>query len=214
MKRIIASLAVVALMSLAAVGATRAFFSDTETSEDNVLSAGTLDLTVDGYDDPDVVHIEISDLAPGWGGNYYWVLRNAGSVSGQPYLEFSTLTENENGVIEPEAGAAGENGGEPGELADILYTNVYWRQGSGSWNRICVNNNAGNSLLNALDSKIVGLGAFNTGYCSDVKLPVLAAGEEVEIRLHPWWHVDPGIDHNKAQTDSVEFDITFHLDQE
>jgi len=47
MKKILLSLLTVALVSAAAVGATRAYFSDTETSEGNTFVAGALDLKVD-----------------------------------------------------------------------------------------------------------------------------------------------------------------------
>lgn len=44
MKKIIKSLGVIAAMSVIVVGATRAYFSDTETSAGNVFIAGTIDL--------------------------------------------------------------------------------------------------------------------------------------------------------------------------
>lgn len=47
MKRIILSLAVIAIAAIAVAGATRAYFSDTETSTGNTFSAGAIDLKVD-----------------------------------------------------------------------------------------------------------------------------------------------------------------------
>lgn len=46
-KKIIVSLSIVAAVAAVAVGATTAFFSDTETSTDNTFTAGAIDLTVD-----------------------------------------------------------------------------------------------------------------------------------------------------------------------
>lgn len=45
MKKIVLSLSVIAVVAVVAVGATRAFFSDTETSTGNIFTAGTIDIT-------------------------------------------------------------------------------------------------------------------------------------------------------------------------
>src|SRR3990167_4622842 len=47
MKKILLSLSVVAAVAVVVVGATTAFFSDTETSTGNVLAAGAIDLGID-----------------------------------------------------------------------------------------------------------------------------------------------------------------------
>ena len=47
MKKILLSLSVVAAVAVVVVGATTAFFSDTETSTGNTFTAGELDLLVD-----------------------------------------------------------------------------------------------------------------------------------------------------------------------
>ncbi len=49
MRKILTSIFVIALLAVAVVGATRAFFSDTETSTGNVLAAGAIDLGVDNH---------------------------------------------------------------------------------------------------------------------------------------------------------------------
>ena len=51
MKRILLSIMTIALVAVVGVGATRAYFSDVEISEDNTFEAGVLDLEVDfdGY---------------------------------------------------------------------------------------------------------------------------------------------------------------------
>ena len=48
MKKIIMSLAMIAAVGAIVVGATGAFFSDTETSTNNTFTAGTIDISVDG----------------------------------------------------------------------------------------------------------------------------------------------------------------------
>ncbi len=47
MKRLLTSILTIGVIASVAVGATRAFFSDRETSTGNVLSAGSIDLKVD-----------------------------------------------------------------------------------------------------------------------------------------------------------------------
>ena len=47
MKKVIISLSIIAAAAAIAVGATTAFFSDTETSTGNTFTAGSIDLTVD-----------------------------------------------------------------------------------------------------------------------------------------------------------------------
>src|SRR3989338_8227015 len=47
MKNIIVSLSIIAAIAAIAVGATAAYFNDTETSKDNIFTAGSIDLTVD-----------------------------------------------------------------------------------------------------------------------------------------------------------------------
>lgn len=49
MKRILLSLGIIAAVGAIVTGATGAFFSDTETSAGNILTAGSIDLTVDSY---------------------------------------------------------------------------------------------------------------------------------------------------------------------
>lgn len=49
MKKIITSLSVLAVVAVLAVGATIAFFNDTETSTGNTFTAGGIDLTVDSF---------------------------------------------------------------------------------------------------------------------------------------------------------------------
>ena len=47
MKKILLSLAIIAVVGAVAVGVTGAFFSDTETSTGNTFTAGAIDLKVD-----------------------------------------------------------------------------------------------------------------------------------------------------------------------
>ncbi|MFA6338593.1 MAG: TasA family protein [Candidatus Paceibacterota bacterium] len=108
MKKIILSLAVIALTATAAVGATRAWFSDTETSTGNTFTAGTLDLKVNQADSLPVV---IANVVPGSSESAPVVVTNSGNVNGK-YLKLNVtdILDHENTTEEPEIGADGETG--------------------------------------------------------------------------------------------------------
>ncbi|GAA0652584.1 TasA family protein [Salarchaeum japonicum] len=81
------------LLTLGAAGAaggagTMAYFSDTETSTDNTVRAGTLDLTVNGASDIGGASLSVADIAPGWSDSYGLELGNDGTVSGDLYIQF------------------------------------------------------------------------------------------------------------------------------
>lgn len=148
-KKIIVSLSVVAAVAAVAVGATTAFFSDTETSTGNTFTAGAIDLGVDNHSyynghlnegttwrvDYDLskdaqgnqeVHqfFNFGDLKPGdWGEDTISLhVKNNDS-----YLcaDVTLTSDNDNGLTEPEADVDGTPGpiGD-GELADAI--NFYW----------------------------------------------------------------------------------------
>jgi predicted ribosomally synthesized peptide with SipW-like signal peptide len=65
MKKIILSLAVIALTSVVAVGVTRAYFSSTATSTGNTFSAGTLTLSLSAGSGSTNTVFNITGMAPG-----------------------------------------------------------------------------------------------------------------------------------------------------
>lgn len=64
MKRLAQSLFIITILALATLRLSSAFFSDTETSSENVLAAGTIDLLVNGADNPEAI-VNFTDLKPG-----------------------------------------------------------------------------------------------------------------------------------------------------
>jgi len=65
MKKIILSLAIVAAAGAIVIGATTAYFSDTETSSGNTISAGTIDIKVDGQNPWTKTYTgELNDMKP------------------------------------------------------------------------------------------------------------------------------------------------------
>ena len=211
MKKILLSLLTVGLVATVATGATRAYFSDTETSFDNTFSAGTLDLKVDDQDDPNIVHVTLSNMKPGDTANYQWVLSNAGSLAGKPWVEITNVKNYDNDCNEPELDVPDATCGIPGlgegELGQFLMMqlnapgSVGYMYPHGS----CVNDGRQCTLdywssLGRLDETVDGQVWDTIAPLSGLAPMVL----EFEIPT--------GID-NIIQSDSVEFDVVFHLDQ-
>lgn len=64
MKKILISLSIIAAVAVIAIGATTAYFSDTETSSGNTLTTGTLDLYVNGENPLEGPIITLKDMKP------------------------------------------------------------------------------------------------------------------------------------------------------
>jgi len=109
--KILKSVSMIAVVVAVAGGATYAYFSDTETSSGNTITAGTLDLEIGaGASLPMVVE----NAYPGMPAtSKVFKVKNAGSING--HLRFPqgtmSLVGDENGVKEPE-GSDSETAGE------------------------------------------------------------------------------------------------------
>ncbi len=125
MKKVIFSVLMICLVAgLVGVG-TWAYFSDIETSDMNYWAAGTLDLQVDGMDDPNVeTYFEVSNVAPCDFGEREIDLCNVGSIAGIPYIHLIVIFNDDVSSNEPELGAGdiAEDGANfwDGELASHL----------------------------------------------------------------------------------------------
>lgn len=204
------ALLLVAILAIGAVG-TGAWLTDTETSQGNVLVIGTLDLKVDGADDPHVLNLAFDNLKPCDTVQYQWTLANAGSIAGQPWIEIVNLVDYENCRNDPEK-AVDPTGGCPGPGAGELSSNL---------------------LLNVNAAGYTGLEHPNATICFDWTgtghtCPLdfwagygrIGQSETWEI-IGPYSHIAPMVFKfqvpcsvgNEIQSDSVEFDIVIHLDQ-
>ena len=82
--KIILSLVVIGAVAAIAVGGTMAYFSDTETSTGNTISAGVIDISVDGQNPWNETYLEdLTDLKPG----------------DVKYIEFTVKNEGQNPVV-------------------------------------------------------------------------------------------------------------------
>jgi predicted ribosomally synthesized peptide with SipW-like signal peptide len=210
-KKILVSVMVIGLVAALAGAGLYAYFSDTETSGENTFQAGTLDLKVGGQDDPNVAHVTIDNIKPGWSmATYSWRVKNTGNLPGLLWFEVTPIINKDNGVTEPELGAPGEDGTEAGELgANIVVSKLNVYDGGAGYTRLRIGSPSGPEFSH---------GKYNLNYLGGLKLYALT-GSDLGI-------LDPGEDEelclvlslpstvgNCVQGDSVEFDIIFHLEQ-
>jgi spore coat-associated protein N len=210
MKKIV-GLTVSALMVMGLIGGgTWAFFSDTESSDNNIFAAGTLDLTINGGNDP-VTLLTVSNLYPGQSGANHTTLVNAGSIGGTLGIAVDSITNTESASGLEFTGDS--INGSSGELGAVVEMAIF----------IDVDQNGG--YTTSID---IGLKADGTTYSSlmdyqpinnytganwtDVYAGSMAAGTEDDIyiiyRLFP-----PETADNTYQGDSVSVDFTFDLKQ-
>jgi len=262
-KKILASVFVIGLLALGIGWGTYALFSDTETSTGNTFTAGTLDLKVDGQDDPNVMHITLSNMKPGDDTGYYkWVLKNVGTLPGKLSVTFSVIINDDNGLTEPESACDTTGGPHPeGELGQYLkpgihpddipddvkpYVTIIERNDEEGWFIAEVSAEVdtegtigwgpkGWSVPSQLYSQwqagpphpwgipgLNGLGGNTYGTLGYLSGDILAPGAEVafffKVKLDSDLRIWDGtnwlpVDDNIIQSDSVQFNITFRLEQ-
>ncbi len=197
MKKIIVSVFTILLVAVATVSATQALFSDEETSAGNTFTAGTLDLTVDGKNDPEVKKFTMSNMKPGdrFGRSYFRV-KNNGTVAGVPQVCLTNLQDTESS-----GSSEFENDGEPGELSSNIDLLV---DVNGSWLMT-----SGHKLNTFSDRCWTPTNPEDKEFAAQGK-DILDAGEEMifGVRLDV-----PTTAGNDIQGDSVSFDLEFSLVQ-
>ncbi len=196
MKKILASVAVVALLSVATIAATRAYFTDTEKSEKNSFTAGSLDLQVDGENPLVSTKFTISNLKPGSQPKGTFHLDNVGSIPGYIDISALVLTEYENDLLEPEVEAGDIDDG-LGELGSVLNARMFIDYNCDGW-------------ISAGDV------TFYNGYVSglpssfNLNESLAAGGTKCITFIFDWWNTTSD---NLAMTDSFDMDLTFELNQ-
>lgn len=99
-RRLLGGLITVASVSGAAGAGTVAHFSHTETSSDNTIQAGTVDLQLDG-EDRTVTFLEEQDIVPGDDGLADIDLSNAGSVDGHLKISVADIRSTDSKEKDP-----------------------------------------------------------------------------------------------------------------
>lgn len=187
----------IALVSVVGIGATKAWFSDTEASTGNSFTAGTLDLNLDGGN-TNVVKFNLSNLVPGNQPTGHWTLKNVGSVNGYVDIENVKVTGFENGCIEPETEAGDVTcGSDQGELQNVLGVYLFVDYGKDGW-------------FSAGDKVIYNGLAKDMPTHFELNEP-LNAGSDFNVQgIINWWSTSSD---NLAQGDSMTVDMTYELGQ-
>ena len=196
MKKILMSLFTIGLVTSLAIGATQAQYSDTETSNDNTFTAGSLNLTLDGHDGTNDVKWVVGPMVPGNQPKGTFHLANTGNVAGYVDLENIVVTSQENGIIEPET-QAGDTTTPEGELEDVLNLRLFTDLNCDGW--------ISTGDVTFFNGKV---GTIASSYNQNVSVP--AGGTACITGIYDWWDT---VDDNKAMTDSFELDMTFELGQ-
>lgn len=238
MKRILTSLLVLVAVLVPTVSATLSVFSDTETSTGNTFTAGTLDLEVDGGNDPLGAKFSASNMVPGQKYHAGTVtLSNVGSVDGVLTLMVENPVSNENGLTEAEetdgdilgiqidpTGYNADSG--DGELWDQTTLRICLETGAGShasnnicdWDDITIYNNEGTPGNDYSSTYSIPL---STDLAADNAV-VLSPNQQVNLVVEVtfvddesnwWWGGMSGVTNNMAMTDDMVFDVVFGLDQ-
>lgn len=192
MKQLLASLVLMALVATA-VGGTLATFSDTETSTGNTITAGTLDLLVNGAS-VNSVALSVPNAYPGAFGTATWTLKNDGTISGTLAM-LATYTSDENSLVNPELKLDPPDTGDDDDGSDL--------DGELDEEMVFTLKRDGVAVVAG-----VGVAAVKTALTAESQ--ALAGGASVEYKLE--WSVPPATGNN-IQSDDLGLSITFTLDQ-
>jgi len=126
MKKIYLSIFTLLFSIYTIIGITRAYFTDSVSSNSNTMDMGTLDLTLDGTN-TNVVKFNLTNIKPGWQKFYKWTIRNTGSVDGYIDIHNIVVTGNENNCLDSEAEAGDSSCNDPnaGDLGESLGLDLF-----------------------------------------------------------------------------------------
>jgi len=215
MKKILLSLAVLALVAVAGYAGTRAFFSDTEVSKANAFTAGAVDIKIntiaatykdqtlpDSGDVPSMEYTEngfsfnLSDLKPlDWGKVTY----ELGNENNDAYVcaKVDEAGNAENGRNNPEINAGDTTGGNPGngkgELQNFMSFDI----------------NGSKGPLSAIDGQWFSVGTL----ANSSTLPASIGYCFGQYDTNGDCTIDYGDAENVAQTDSMLADVSFYAVQ-
>lgn len=202
MKKVLILVSMLLVMMLGTVAfGVQGYLNDTETSAPNTFTAGVLDLEIGGVGTTgfDVGGLNVgSQINSGYG---HWVCNNVGNIPGYLNICDITLTNKENGRVEPEIEAGDTTGGNPGvgngELQNVLNLRLLLDLNGDGWQQ------AGEPWLYS--------GPMNAVPSSLTFDYQLVAGGTVYIQpIIDWYNHDNDTD-SQAMSDSVELSVTFCL---
>lgn len=203
-KKMLLSVLIIGLVSVMAGSTTWAYFQDTELSDDNTLTAGTLDLTLTN------APFTLSDKQPGDSGTETQTIQNIGSLDGELDVTFSAITNTEStGSTEY------EQDGEPGELgaeAEMLVFIDVDSSGTLTENDIVLKSDGTVVTAPVTPNEEDYFATINSYGSDDFDHAIVSMGSTVERDIIFKWRI-PTDATNGIQGDSLSFDVTFTLEQ-
>jgi len=179
MKKILLSLMTIGIVSAGVFGATKAFFTDTETSAGNTFSAGTIDIAVDGTNPwTRSTPYQFADMKPSQVEYSNFRINNVGTNPVNVFKRIENVSTNSGVLTEPECleGGGSWSGqnctGDYKEKSDIdtvieydLAVKVYDNAGNLRWHQMLYNKDVTLSNIKGTD---VFLGMIPVGWYMDV----------------------------------------------
>jgi predicted ribosomally synthesized peptide with SipW-like signal peptide len=197
MNKVLASLLMIGMVAAMAGAGTFAYFEDVETVAGNTITAGSLDLVING-DNPIESHFEVDGIQPSEKAVKRCInLTNIGDCDGYLSIWIVNLTDYDNGCTEPEGDVdttCGDPGLGEGELSENLMIKI--------WEGCC-----GTATVHYVGT-LANFTAHHYSQDTQLYLGDLDSGET------RYFHVGcrvPNNVGNEIQTDSSEFDIMIDL---
>jgi spore coat-associated protein N len=216
MKKLILLLgALIAVVALLSAG-TFAYFQDTETSSTNSITAGTLDLNINGGNaNYNILTISAANGYPGNSGSAYTLIKNVGSLDAELDIALGAATNTEStGTTEFEADVTGGAGvGELGGVAKI----VVWidKDKDGAFDNgsdIVLKSDGSTSTASADYTAAPATVNAYASHTYDAVVATMAATDE--YRLYINWQIPFGVAaDNSFQGDAVSLGATLTLEQ-
>lgn len=209
-RRALGGIAMIGAASSAAGAGTMALFSDGETSRNNAVQAGTLDLSVNG--DGSNAVIGVSNVVPDESGRDSTTLTNVGSLPGYLAFGITGFRTPENGVNDPESESPREDdpvgsssgGSHTGELGQNLELRTELVVGGETQQYLIGYEPVDEDRDGLVSASNLSLGPY------DIDELELSPGQSVDFVTH-YRVINAG---NEIQGDSVEIEAEFGLTQE
>ena len=223
MKRIFVSILTIAIVAVVGFAVTRAFFSDTETSEGNNITAGTIDISVN-ENNPWSEPVTISDMKPSYVRWTRHVVRNVGNNPLKLWKHIKDVTTDNNGWSESECSDANgawvapnlcEGQESTDNIDEYIEYDMYiggtvsgdesnnWLGGQNTGGQVVISETAGVTVAN-IESIFVFLGELAPNDDEE--------GGPDEVVVWQSYHMKDETG-NWAQTDEMTFDIEFLAQQ-
>lgn len=203
-KKMLLSVLIIGVVGVLAGSATWAYFQDTEVSEDNTLTAGTLDLTLTN------APFTLTNKEPGDLGTETQTIKNIGSLAGELDVTFSVITNTEStGATEFEADGGT---GELGAAAEMMVFIDVDDSGTLTQNDIVLKSDG--TVVTAPETPVENdyFATINSYGEDDFNAAIASMGSNIERDVLFKWRIPTTVD-NTIQGDSVSFDVTFTLEQ-